>query len=83
MHRPPGTLSSFILRSRISCLFPLLCNEDDRDGLKGLGMVVWLGVGRKELGGVVKQDFSLGRPFVRKPGSSRLIITEINGSGAG
>lgn len=50
MHRPPGTLSSFILRSRISCLFPLLCNEDDRDGLKGLGMVVWLGVGRKEPG---------------------------------
>lgn len=82
MHRPPGTLSSFILRSRISCLFPLLCNEDDRDGLKGLGMVVWLGVGRKEPG-CGQTELQPGKAFCKKAGSSRLIITEINGSGAG
>lgn len=64
MHRPPGTLSSrFILTSPISCPCPcpLQCNEEDREDLKGLGMVVWLGAGRKELGrgdgeGVVKQE---------------------------
>lgn len=37
-------------------------------------MVVWLGAGRKELGVWSNRNVSLGRPLVRKPGSSREII---------
>lgn len=54
------------LRSPISCPLPLLC---DREGLTGLGMVVWQGVGwgcgcgKKRAGGVVKQELQPRKAF--------------------
>lgn len=35
-----GPCFSLILRSSISCPFPLLCNEEEGEGLEGLGRVV-------------------------------------------